>query len=293
MADVSTSHQPPAAGGALLAVSDLHVSYQANREIVSSLRPRSAADWLLVAGDVAEMSADIAWVLRVLSQRFATVIWVPGNHELWTCGADPVKLRGEQRYRYLVRLCRDLGVITPEDPYPVWNGPGGPVVIAPLFLLYDYSFLPPGAATAADGLARAYETGVVCTDELLLHPDPYPSREAWCAARLAATERRLAALEPGTRTVLVSHFPLIRELTQILRYPEFAQWCGTTGTADWHVRFRAAAVVYGHLHIPRTTWHDGVRFEEVSLGYPAEHRQHGPAAAVLREILPARQPRPG
>jgi hypothetical protein len=27
----------------------------------------------------------------------------------------------------------------------VWRGPGGPVTIAPLFLLYDYTFLPDGA----------------------------------------------------------------------------------------------------------------------------------------------------
>ena len=49
----------------------------------------------------------------------------------------------------------------------------------------------------------------------------------------------------------------------------------------------AAAVVYGHLHIPRTTWHDGVRFEEVSVGYPREwQRAARAAAAVLRQILP-------
>ena len=44
----------------------------------------------------------------------------------------------------------------------------------------------------------------------------------------------------------------------------------TTRTADWHTRFRAEVAVYGHLHIPRTTHYDGVRFEEVSLGYPRE-----------------------
>jgi 3',5'-cyclic AMP phosphodiesterase CpdA len=272
----------------LLAVSDLHVAYRENREVVDGLRPQSAADWLLVAGDVADMAADIEWALRVLSQRFSRVVWAPGNHELWTCGRDPLQLRGEARYLYLVRLCRRLGIVTPEDPYPVWNGAGGPVVIAPLFLLYDYSFLPPGAATAADGLARAYEAGVVCTDEILLHPDPYPSREAWCRERVDRTERRLAQLQPGMRTVLMSHFPLIREPAQSLHYPEFAQWCGTTRTADWHVRFNATAVVYGHLHIPRTTWHDGVRFEEVSLGYPGERGQH--QVPVPREILPAEGP---
>jgi 3',5'-cyclic AMP phosphodiesterase CpdA len=272
----------------LFAVSDLHVAHPENREVVESLQPESASDWLLLAGDIGDLVADIEWALRVLSRRFATVVWAPGNHELWTCPADPVQLRGQRRYQYLVRLCRRLGVLTPEDPYPVWNGTGGPVVIAPLFLLYDYSFLPPGAATAAEGLALAYEAGVVCTDEVLLYPDPYPSREAWCRARVETTERRLAGLEPGIPTVLMSHFPLIREPAQTLHYPEFAQWCGTTRTADWHVRFNAAAVVYGHLHIPRTSWYDGVRFEEVSLGYPEQWQRQEVPPVTPREILPAK-----
>jgi hypothetical protein len=98
--------------------------------------------------------------------------------------------------------------------------------------------------------------------------------------------------------VLVNHQPLIREPTRILRHPEFAQWCGTERSANWHQRFNAAVVVYGHLHIPRTTWHDGVRFEEVSVGYPREWQrrpdaQSRSAKAVagaggwLRRILPA------
>ena len=179
------------------------------------------------------------------------MVWVPGNHELWTLSTDPVRLRGEARYRYLVSMCRRLGVLTPEDPFPVWRGAGGPVVIVPLFVLYDYTFRPDGTTTKAEALALAYETGIVCSDEAVLYPDPYPSRDAWCHARVEATERRLAGLPPGTPTVLVSHFPLTREPTRVLQYPEFAQWCGTERTADWHLRFSAQAVVYGHLHIPR------------------------------------------
>lgn len=270
----------------VVAVSDLHVAHRENREVVENLHPESSSDWLLVAGDVGDQVADIEWALRLLSRRFAKIVWAPGNHDLWTCRADPVQLRGEQRYLHLVQLCRNLGVVTPEDPYPVWDGPGGPVVIAPLFLLYDYSFLPPGAQTPSAGLASAYEAGVVCTDEVLLFADPYPSRPAWCRARLNATERRLAALPPGTPTVLMNHFPLIRESTQSLRIPEFVPWCGTTRTADWHIRFNATAVVYGHLHIPGTAWHDGVRFEEVSLGYPAEWLWRDVPQAIPREILP-------
>jgi predicted phosphodiesterase len=274
----------------LLAISDLHVGYPENREIVERLRPESEADWLLVAGDVGEFFADIEWALGVLAERFATVVWVPGNHELWTHKRDPVRLRGEERYLALVEVCRRLGVLTPEDPYSVWPGPGGPAVIAPLFLLYDYSFLPAGAQTKAEGLARAYETGVVCSDERLLHSDPYQSREEWCWARIAETQQRLAERDPDLPVILVNHYPLVREPTRVLRYPEFAVWCGTTLTGDWHLKFNASVAVYGHLHIPRTTWHDGVRFEEVSVGYPREWRVRASGPAGPRQILPLGTP---
>ncbi|MDT5031330.1 MAG: hypothetical protein QOC94_1501 [Actinoplanes sp.] len=269
----------------LLAVSDLHISYGENREVVDRIRPRSEDDWLIVAGDVGELIDGIAWALELLRNRFAKVIWAPGNHELWTHPTDPVQLRGDERYRALVELCRKLDVVTPEDAYPTWTGPSGPVVVAPLFVLYDYSWLAPGATTRAESLQLAYDAGVVCTDEMLLFPDPYPDRAAWCAARLAETEKRLAAINLATPTVLVSHWPLRREPTEVMWHPEFAQWCGTDRTADWHLRFRAIAAVYGHLHIPRTTSYDGVRFEEVSLGYPREWSQRGGDPQPMRLIL--------
>ncbi|MGI8331413.1 metallophosphoesterase family protein [Actinomadura scrupuli] len=201
--------------GSLLAISDLHVGFGENRRLVEGLRPGSDSDWLLFTGDVAERVADVEWALRTLSHRFETVVWVPGNHELWTPKDDPVQLRGEQRYRHLVQMCRGLGVVTPE--------------------------------------------------------------------------RRLAARDTSMPTVLVNHFPLVREPTLVLRLPRFALWCGTERTAEWHLKYQAAAVVYGHLHIRRTMWHDGVRFEEVSLGYPREWgRRGGPGG--LRRVLPAGPP---
>ncbi|WP_460303050.1 metallophosphoesterase family protein [Actinocorallia aurea] len=269
----------------VLAVSDLHVSYAENRVVTEGLRPTSDEDWLIVAGDVADKVGDVEWALRVLTRRFAKVVWVPGNHELWTVRDGADGLKGVARYEYLVEMCRRLGVVTPEDPYPVWEGSGGPAVIAPLFLLYDYSFLPPGCATKEEGLAYAYETGVVCVDEKLLHPDPYPTREAWCAARVALTEERLKACDPDVPLVLVNHWPLVRNPTEVLWYPEFAQWCGTTATADWHRRFNVKAMIYGHLHIPRETRYDGVRFEEVSLGYPREWQKRGKPPELPRVVL--------
>ncbi|MBP2703934.1 metallophosphoesterase [Microbispora sp. RL4-1S] len=271
----------------LLAISDLHIGYPENRAILEGLQPSSPGDWLIVAGDVCESLGDFEWAMRLLAGRFEKVVWTPGNHELWSHPSDPVTLRGEERYRRLVEVCRSLGVVTPEDPYPVWDGPGGTVVVAPLFVLYDYTFRMPGVTTVEAALALAYKSGVVCTDETFLHPDPYPSRQAWCAARLKETERRLEERPGGLPTVLAGHYPLVREPTRILRYPEFAIWCGTEATADWHLRFQAVAAVYGHLHIPRTTWYDGVRFEEVSLGYPREWKPRAGTPGRPRQILPA------
>lgn len=281
--DVQTTRMPH---GSLFGVSDLHVNHSENRRVVEDMHPSSTSDWLLACGDVGETLEDVEWALGLLAKRFATVVWTPGNHELWVFPNDRTEPRGEDRYRHLVKICRSFGVITPEDPYPVWEGEGGPLTVAPLFVLYDYTFGRNIAQTKEESLARAQEAGVVCSDEFLLYPDPYPSREEWCRARAQETERRLAACDPELPTVLVNHFPLLSDVTRALRHPEFAQWCGTVRTADWHRRFRASVVVYGHLHIPRTTWHDGVRFEEVSLGYPRERRFRG-FRGVPRRILPA------
>jgi hypothetical protein len=40
------------------------------------------------------------------------------------------------------------------------------------------------------------------------------------------------------------------------------------------------------LHIPGTSWQDGVRFEEVSFGYPEELDLKPDRPRTLRQILP-------
>ena len=74
--------------------------------------------------------------------------------------------------------------------------------------------------------------------------------------------------------VLINHFPLRQDLVRLSTIPRFSLWCGTRYTENWHTRFRAAVVISGHLHRPATDWRDGVRFEEVSLGYPREWGVH-------------------
>jgi 3',5'-cyclic AMP phosphodiesterase CpdA len=267
----------------LLAISDLHVGYEANRAGIDAMVARPD-DWLILAGDIGESADHLRWTFERLGPRFAQLLWVPGNHELWTLPNQP-EVRGAAKYQDLVEVCRQHGVLTPEDPWVVWPGDGA-TVIALLFLGYDYSF-GPDEMSAREAVAWAAEDGVRCTDESYLHPDPFPSREAWCATRLADAERRLTAVPDHQRIVLVNHFPLRRDLVRLFRIPRFIPWCGTRRTEDWHRRFPIDVVVSGHLHMRATDWRDGVRFEEVSLGYPRHWRAEHTVDGYVRRILPS------
>ena len=269
----------------LWAISDLHVGFAENRRVVEAI-PAHPEDWLILGGDLGECVEDLQFVVETLRPRFARVLWVPGNHELWSVSPDA--LRGEARYAELVAFCRRHDVLTPEDEYVVFDDGRSRHLLAPLFVLYDYSFAPRGMLPH-QALAWALEEGLECADERLLHPDPYATRQEWCAARCRYSEARLA--EATTRhagpTVLINHFPLREELAVLPLVPRFTIWCGTQRTHDWHLRFRAEVVVYGHLHIPGTRTIDGVRFEEVSLGYPRQRRRFAYETGGLRQILPA------
>ncbi len=267
----------------LLAISDLHLAHRVNREALPHV-PAHAGDWLIVAGDVGERPVHLVAALDVLTDRFPQVIWTPGNHDLWCPPGASDRTRGQARYDELVAICRGYGVATPEDPYLEWPGDPGTFIV-PMFLLFDYSFRPADVPLER-ATAWARESGVVSGDEQMLDPQPWPSSAAWCQARCDLTEARLEALPAGARTILVNHWPLRYDLAVPPRVPRFSVWSGTTRTEDWPRRFRARAVISGHLHLRTTLWRHGVRFEEVSLGYPRDWRLHRGIDGYLRDVLP-------
>jgi len=283
----------------LYAIADLHLSYKHNREALDELKPH-LEDGLIVCGDVGERLEHLSDAFRITTKLFKQVFWVPGNHELYTLpgqkhDSDSDKeldqeLRGQFKYEECVRVANEWGVITPEDEYVKWEGEGGPCIICPIFTLYDYSFRP-DHVPREKALDWAMEENVYATDEALLHPDPYDTRDAWCEALVAKAQERLsAAAARGIPLVIINHWPLRQDLVTIPSVPRFSLWCGTKKTEDWHSRFNAKVVVTGHLHVRRTDWIDNVRFEEVSLGYPrqwqgAKDRVLG-INELLREILP-------
>lgn len=246
----------------LWAVADLHAAVKANGPTIESIQPEDPSDWLIVAGDVAERTELIIHTLTTLRRRFAKVIWVPGNHELFSRSSDEV--RGYDKYYELVRLCREIDVVTPEDPYPVFDG----TTIVPLFTLYDYSFRQPGTSVK-ESLKSAESKSIMMTDEVAIAP--FVDVRAWCWDRLAYSIKRLSRIDGPT--VLINHWPLVQEPTLRMRWPEVALWCGSKHTRMWPTRYQAQAVIYGHLHMPGEVEVDGVKHVEVSLGYPREWRR--------------------
>ncbi|MEM9460664.1 MAG: metallophosphoesterase [Myxococcota bacterium] len=268
----------------LLAISDLHLGFSTNRRALDDL-VGTGDDWLILAGDLGETEAHLRAAFDTLGPRFRRLIWVPGNHELYCDRRDPTSPRGIDKYQRLIDLCRDYDVLTPEDPYPTWTGEGGPHLLVPLFTLYDYSFRPPDVSRER-ALEWAAESGVVSSDEMLLDPHPFAGRDHWCAERVRYSQARLDEAPADLPTVLINHYPLRQDLVYIPRVPRYCLWCGTTQTHDWHQRYRARVVVSGHLHVPRTQVIDGVRFEEVSFGYPRQRPADRSINAYVRQILP-------
>lgn len=259
------------------AISDLHLAYDANKAAFETLE-QHPNDWLILGGDLGETIEHMEIACRISTQRFAKVFWIPGNHELWTTGS----LRGDEKYKALVATCRSFGVITPEDPYV--KLPHENVYVVPMFLLYDYTFCPPGVTNP---IQWALEADLYCRDEEILEPHPFPSRQKWCEVRCEETARRIESEIPkDAKTILVNHFPLREEHAVLPAIPRFKIWCGTKRTEEWHKMFRATVVVSGHLHFRTTRYRDETRFEEVSFGYPRQWMAKRSFTSYLREIWP-------
>ena len=268
----------------LYAISDLHLAKGRNVEAIQGLN-HYPEDYLVIVGDVGEKEEQIRFAFDQITPKFKQVAWVPGNHDLWSVpgGAVGDALRGEEKYLRFIQICDEYGVAHPQGEYPILELESGPCVLAPTFTLYDYSFRPKDVAyeNAVDWSAKE---GVVCRDESLLHPDPYPSRKQWCEQRCQYTEQRLAQIPKQYPIIIANHFPLLEELAYLPRIPTFKVWCGTTITESWIERFNIKVALYGHLHIRSTKFIKGVCFEEVSLGYPTQWDASKNINQYLRQI---------
>ena len=162
--------------------------------------------------------------LRTLTARFRQVIWVPGNHELWTLPREQPPLRGEARYQQLVASAAATVCSRPEDPYPRWPGEGRHRAC---WRRCSCSTTTPSGRTRRpqdEALEWAPEDGRdVHRRGRCSTRTPTPPGQAWCRARVERDPRAAGGAARATaRTILINHFPLRYEHVRLPRIPRFS-----------------------------------------------------------------------
>ena len=115
----------------IFAISDIHVDYAANMNRVLGLSSFDFVDDLLiVAGDVSDSLTRLERVFSALKSKFAEVVFVPGNHELWIRNDEfPSSI---EKFFAVLECCDNQGI----HYKPVQFGSKNGVWIVPLFSWY-------------------------------------------------------------------------------------------------------------------------------------------------------------
>ena len=262
-------------GARVFALSDVHVDSGLNLTWIQALSESDfQRDVLILAGDVSDRMDRLASALARLRSRFASVFFVPGNHELWIRGTGPP--RGSLgKFDQVLALCDSLDVRT--RPGRVGNGEG--VWIVPLFSWY----MKPEEGTDSLYVPKAGEdmTLSMWSDN---HFVRWPATPRPAAEFFLRANERYVLRKYDAPVISFSHFlprrelifgnPAPRQSGKSLADPHpgfnFSRVAGC-GRLDAQVRRLGSTIhVYGHQHRNRFRKIDGITYVSHCLGYPRE-----------------------
>jgi predicted phosphodiesterase len=247
----------------VFAVSDLHADYAENMNWVSRLsRADYRDDVLLLAGDVSDLPGRLEDVFQQLTDRFAVVMFVPGNHELWVLRCRT--RTSLEKFDRIQSIARAHGVQT--SPY-MREG----VLFVPLLGWYDYSFGMPG-----EQLREGWMDFHAC-----VWPEGFDEASL---TRYFLGLNCIPRTNPQDVVISISHF--LPRLDVIPRYvPASRNYLhpvlGTRLLEEQIRSLRSAVHVYGHSHVNQTVRIDGTVYVNNALGYPSEaYMTHGALRCV-------------
>jgi hypothetical protein len=264
----------------------LHVDHHPDLVELIAARVAGAADALIVAGDVTPHLAVLADVLARLRAVVPTVVYVPGNHDLWCTKDTP-----DSRRRYFdvfPELCAGVGAR---------YLPAGPVVLDGVTLVgqtgwYDYSLRDPAldAVVPVEVYARGALGPITWMDkQFVIWPDVDDrSLTKLMADRLAAD---LAAAPRDRPVWVVTHMLPFAELVarRPLPWGFVNAFLGATALgaqilAAANDGVPVARAISGHTHFRCTaTLTAGGReiaAETSPIGYPREVERQAPSLAA-------------
>lgn len=237
------------------ALSDIHVDYPENLLWIEAIdNDAYRDDVLILAGDATDDLVLLARVFRELRLKFGSVLFVPGNHELWLREED-VDCSLE-KFSVIKKLCKSLGVETDVTHF-------GEVSIVPLYSWYDFSFGQPGRH-----LLRAWRDFRECR-----WPEFLSGAEAISNHFLAMNSDRL--MVTNDKVISFSHFvPRIDLMPE--RIPEKRRIVypvlGSESLGKQVAQLNPDIHIYGHSHVNRDIVVDDICYINNAFAYPSEER---------------------
>jgi predicted phosphodiesterase len=239
----------------VFAVSDLHVDYKPNREWLGQLSTSDFQDdALILAGDISDKLSLIDECFATLVKRFCSVLFVPGNHDLWIDREDARD--SFEKYIAVKHLAAQHGV-------RLNTLRRNALAIVPLLGWYDYSFGP-----ADDFLRNAWVDYRACR-----WPEGYDD----AAITRFFTERNAtpdsAELQGADTIITFSHFLPRIDLMPERIPPRHRKIYPVLGTSILERQLRqlgSSIHVYGHSHVNRHVAIDDVTYINNAFGYPTE-----------------------
>jgi predicted phosphodiesterase len=239
----------------VFAVSDLHLDYAPNRDWVEQLSLHDYQnDALILAGDISDRLALLTDGFEALSRRFAVVLYVPGNHDLWV-HREHVH-HSFEKFDIVREAASAHGIrMTPFRHKDV--------LIVPLLGWYDYSF----------GLPDSYLRDAWADYRACRWPEGYDAAAItrWFVERNPS--RSSLDMQGAENVITFSHFlPRIDVMPE--RIPEkHRKLYPILGTVELDRQLRqlgASMHIYGHSHVNRHVTIDGVTYINNAFGYPSE-----------------------
>jgi predicted phosphodiesterase len=239
----------------VFALSDIHSDHEHNRRWVDTVSlTEYRADVLILAGDVSDYLSQLQWTVEAFAKRFARVLFVPGNHDLWVA-RERTAASSLEKYQQVCAAVERAGAWL-----KIFQHEG--LTVVPLLGWYDYSFGQPSAQ-----LLDAWMDYHACR---------WP--EAWTEQHITdhfVGLNPLPSVHPTDKVISFSHFlprldvmPHYIPQGKRLVYP-------VLGSSRLDTQLRAAGStlhVYGHSHVNRRVDIDGVTYINNAFGYPNETR---------------------
>jgi predicted phosphodiesterase len=237
----------------IFAISDLHLDYEQNQKWLQGL---SASDFkndiLILAGDISDDLVLLELCFGELTRRFKSVLFVPGNHDLWVL-RDKKFNNSFDKFHHICGLAKDYNIALEAVHYDS-------LTIVPLLSWYDYSFGAP-----CEQIKQVWMDFKAC--------DWGRNIDAGEITRFFLERNDCALINQKATIITFSHFlPRIDVMPDFIPshlrylYPVLG-----SSLIDAQVRQLGSNIhVYGHSHLNRNIIIDGIRYINNAFGYPGE-----------------------